>query len=154
MSTFGRTFAIEKITDQVLQENPWFKDLLSGWRPAGDALQPNMAEAPTLVASGQTPEEDPSGLRLAIREGYLNFYWGGSRSQKSDFGENGLQAKIHNKYVYGEKGNGQRYVTLTSAGLRDEETGKRDYEGLADLQGWIANANGTSTLAKRSGSST
>ena len=44
--------------------------------------------------------------------------------------------------VHGEKGSGQTYVTLTSAGLPDQETsGLRDYGGLAALRGWVANAN-------------
>jgi hypothetical protein len=69
MSTFGRTFAMEKITAQVLEENPFFKDMLLDWRPAA-------------------------------------------------------------------------YVTLTSAGLPDQETsGLRDYGGLAELHGSVANAN-------------
>jgi hypothetical protein len=143
MSTFGRTFAIEKITGRVLDENPWFKDMLVYWRPAGDALQRDMTDADKLVLSGPRLEEDPVRLRLAIRNGYLNLYRGGQSVAKIGFDSTGgLQARIHNKYVHGDKGAGQTYVTLTSAGLPDQETGRlRDYGGVAELHSWIINAN-------------
>lgn len=147
MSTFGRTFALEEIdgeiNDQVLEENPWFKDMLREWRPAGDARHRDMTEAHKLVSDGKTLEEDPKRLRLAIRNGYLNLYRGGQSVAKVGFDKGGgLQARIHNKYVHGDKGNGQSYVTLTSAGLRALKTNPlQEYRGLADLHGWIANAN-------------
>jgi hypothetical protein len=143
MSIFGRTFAVEKITGQVLAENPWLKDMLLDWRPAGDAVYRDMTDAHKCVSSGQMLEEDPRRLRLAIRNGYLNLYRGGQSVAKIGFGSSGcLQARIHNKYVHGEKGSGHTYVTLTSAGLPDQETsGLRDYGGLAALRGWVANAN-------------
>jgi hypothetical protein len=143
MSTFARKFPIELISDQVLVKNPWFTDMVLDWRPAGDAIQRDMTEAHKLVANGQMLEEDPRRVRLAIRKGYLNLYRGGQSVAEIRFGRvGGLQAKIHNKYVYGEKGSGQAYVALTSAGLLDKERGGcREYGGLADLHGWIANAN-------------
>jgi hypothetical protein len=56
------------------------------------------------------------------------------------FGRDGLQAKIHNKYVYGGNDTGQDYVTLTSKGFHDPNNGKPlPYNGLHDL---ISNANG------------
>jgi len=143
MSTFARTFSIELISDQVLRESPWFKDMLLNWRPAGDAIQRDMTEAHKLVANGQMLEEDSTRLRLAIRSGYLNLYRGGQSVAKIGFGSGGaLQARIHNKYIHGDTGSGQAYVALTSAGFLDKETGgRREYGGLADLDGWIANAN-------------
>jgi hypothetical protein len=143
MSIFGRTFAIQKITGQVLEENPWLKDMLLDWRPAGDAVHRDMTEAHKLVSGGKMLEEDPKRLRLAIRNGYFNLYRGGQSVAKVGFGSSGcLQARIHAKYVYGEKGGGQTYVTLTSAGLPNQETnGLRDYGGLAELHGWVSNAN-------------
>ena len=96
MSIFGRNFAVEKITDQVLAENTWLKDMLFHWRPAGDALRRDILE------------EDPRHLRLAIRNGYFNLYRGGQSVAKIGFGSNGrVQARIHNKYVHGKNGNGQ-----------------------------------------------
>jgi len=143
VSTFGRTFAIEEITDQVLEKNPWFKDVLREWRPAGDALHRDMTEAHKLVSNGKTLEEDPKRLRLAIRNRYLNLYRGGQSVARVGFDRGGgLQAQIHNKYVHGDKGSGQSYVTLTSAGLRAQKTNRlQEYRGLADLHGWIASAN-------------
>ncbi|MGD0922768.1 MAG: hypothetical protein ABSA70_13525 [Terriglobia bacterium] len=143
MSTFARTFPIEQINSQVLEENPWFKDMLLYWRPAGDALHRDMTETHKLVSSGQMPEEDPKRLRLAIRDGSLNLYRGGQSIAKVEFGSSGgLQARIHNKYVYGDKGSGQAYVTLTSAGLHDQETGRRrEYSGPTELDDWVSNAN-------------
>ncbi len=144
MSTFGRTFTIERITDQVLEENPWFKDMLRYWKPAGDAFHRDMTEAHKLVSNGQMLEEDPGRLRLAIRNGYLNLYRGGQSVAKIGFGNSGcLQARIHNKYVHGDKGGGQTYVTLTLHGdFPNQDTGGfRDYGGLAELRGWVANAN-------------
>ena len=35
MSTFARTFSIELISEQVLQENPWFTDMLLVTPPFG-----------------------------------------------------------------------------------------------------------------------
>ena len=104
MSTFGRTFAIEKITGQVLEENPWFKDMLLHWRPAGDALHRDMIDAHKLVSNGQMLEADPKHLRLAISNGYLNLYRSGQSVAKIGFGSGGdLQARIHNKYIHGDK---------------------------------------------------
>jgi hypothetical protein len=107
MPIFGRTFAVEKITDQVLEENPWFRDMLLDCRLAGDALQRDMSEAYKLALSGQMREEDPRRLRLAIRNGYLNLHRSDQSVAKVRFGTNGgLQARIHNKYIHGKKGSG------------------------------------------------
>jgi hypothetical protein len=143
MSTFARTFSIELISDQVLGENPWFTDMLLNWRPAGDAIHRDMTEAHKLVSNGEMLEKDPKRLRLAIRSGYLNLYRGRQSVAKIAFGSGGgLQARIHNKYTHSDKGGGQAYVTLRSAGFLDKETsGRREYRGLADLHRWIANAN-------------
>jgi hypothetical protein len=143
MPTFGRAFPIDQINDQVLEQNPWFEDMLRYWRPAGDALHRDMAEVNELVSSGQMPEEDPTRLRLAIRNGYFNLYRGGQSVAKVAFGgDGGLQARIHNKYVRGDKGIGKAYIILTSAALPDRETGRlRQYRGIADVRSWVSNAN-------------
>ncbi|MGH8094069.1 MAG: hypothetical protein ACREIF_11450 [Chthoniobacterales bacterium] len=143
MSTFARTFCIKRINDQVLEENPWFKHMLLYWQPAGGALRREMPQATELLTEGPPHEEDPERLRLAIRNDYLNLYRSGQSVAKIGFGRSGeLQARIHDKYIHGDKGVGQTYVTLTSAGLHDQETGRlREYGGVADLHGWVANAN-------------
>lgn len=143
MSTFARSFPIHLLDEKTIEESPWFRDMLLYWRPAGDALHRDMTEAHELVANGQMPEEDPKRLRLAIRNGYVNLYRGGQSVAKVDFGRSGrLQARIHNKYVDGDKGSGQAYVALTSAGFPDRQTGRlREYDSLAVLRGWVSNAN-------------
>jgi hypothetical protein len=137
MSTFGRTFAIEMITGRVLEENPWLEDMLRDWRPAGDAVRRDMSQAHKLVSSGQMLEEDPRRLRLAIRNGYINLYRGGQSVAKIDGSSGLLQARIHDKYVHGEKGGGQTYVTLMSAGLPT----RRQAGFGRELEVWVANAN-------------
>ncbi len=65
----------------------------------------------------RTDRKDEDHLRLAIRNGYLNFYRRGQSVAKVGFDRAGnLQAKIHNKYVCGAEGSGQSHITLTSAG--------------------------------------
>jgi hypothetical protein len=140
MATFKRKFPIKDLTKEVLEENAWFSDLLRHWRPAGEAAGaagPGNGEAP-LVRNCET-ESDPRYLRVAFRNGYMNFYRAGQSIAKVSFGRDGLQAMIHNKYVYGGNDTGQGYVTLTSKEFPERETGRLvPYKGL---QEWISNAN-------------
>jgi hypothetical protein len=124
MTIFDRKFHIERLSDCVFKENGWLSDLLQLWHPSGDAI------------GGPTDQEGKEDLRLAIRNGTLNFYRAGQSVAKVGFDDGGkLQATIHNKYVYGEQGSGQTYVTLNMTGVR------RKYNGLHDLRRWISNAN-------------
>jgi hypothetical protein len=143
MSTFGREFPVEKITEQVLEQNAWFKDMLSHWRPAGDALRRSMAVDNGDICTSPVAEQSPRHLRLAVRNGYINLYRDGQSVAKIDFAATRrLQARIHNKYVHGDNGSGQTYVALTSAGLPDWQTGQlRKYGGLSDLNEWIGAAS-------------
>lgn len=132
MTIFGREFPIERLSDAVFKENAWLCDLLSYWNPSGDAV------------GRRADQEDKEHLRLAIRYGYLNFYRAGQSVAKVSFDKEGkLQAKIHNKYVYGKRGSGQSYVKLTSAGFPKGLVGNQliRYGGAACLRGWISNAN-------------
>jgi hypothetical protein len=131
MTIFAREFPIERLSDAILEENGWLCDLLRHWHPSGDAIDRHMEQ------------EDAGRLRLAVRNGYLNFYRAGQSVAKVCFGRQGkLQAKIHNKYVYGKGGSGGSYVTLTSAGFPELGTGRlARYYGPACLRGWISNAN-------------
>src|SRR5688572_21749886 len=100
MTIFGRNFPVERLSGAVLEQNGWFCDLLRHWQPAGD----------TVGKDWHAPEEDPTQLRLAIRDGYLNFYRAGQSVARVGFdGGKKLQAKIHKKYVYGDKCNEQGY---------------------------------------------
>lgn len=64
-------------------EPHWFKDLLSLWRPSGH------------------PSGD-HGLRLAIRNGYLNFYRLGQSFARVAYVSGKLIAEVHYKYVLGD----------------------------------------------------
>jgi hypothetical protein len=151
MSSFARSFPVGSLTDAVVDSNPWFADLLRYWRPAGDALRRDLTAEEPLGSQGQIAEEDPKRRRLAIRDGYVNFYRGGQSVARVSFGhKGGLQARIHNKYIYGQGGSGQNYLTLTSAGIADRKiVGEKAYSGLADLRGWITHANDHTGAEKR-----
>lgn len=108
------------------ERDNWWKDLLSLWVPSG---QPAGAY----------------GLRLALRDGYLNFYRRGQSVARVCFGprRNGqveARMEIHAKYVWGEDAPG------TYARLRDREVTCKDvpsnaqYAEKKTLQEWIAKA--------------
>ena len=140
MVEFLRKFPFQKIEAKTLEDAPWFRDLLLCWRPAGDALQSGVSETNARLSSGETSQE--MHLRLAIRNNYLNFYRAGQSVAKVGFVNGRLTAKIHNKYVYGEKGEGQRYVTLAGSKLVDATKGtSKDYGGLFDLRAWMSVVN-------------
>ena len=77
-------------------ESHWFKDLLSLWRPSGHS-------------SGTT------GLRLAIRNNYLNFYRLGQSVARVHCVSGELRAYVHYKYVLGARSeySGPLYLRLT-----------------------------------------
>jgi hypothetical protein len=57
MTLFGRRFDRVDVLENVLsRQSHWWKDLLTLWRPSGQ------------------PTKEDYGLRLAIRDGYMNFY--------------------------------------------------------------------------------
>jgi hypothetical protein len=118
MSEFNRRFDLDQETLDA-PENAWFKDLLGRWLPAGNV--PGVASA--------------EHLRLAIRDGYLNFYRAGQSVANVKVVKNRLQWEIHNKYVYGpKKGRSPAYVKITG--------GRPDVEYHRDLlDRWIRNAN-------------
>src|SRR5216683_2373357 len=114
MSTFGRKFPMDCLSAVVLGENAWLCDMLAYWRPAGDQIGRYSGQQLASQALGQL-KENPKHLRLAIRNGYVNFYRGGQSVAKVDVDRRGKpRARIHNKYVYGNEGKGKDYVTLTS----------------------------------------
>jgi hypothetical protein len=127
MATFGRAFRTGRLCEAVLRENVWLCDLLRHWHPSGDAI-------------GKRPEQvSERHLRLAIRNGYLNFYRAGQSVAKVTFDRRRKpQAEIHNKYVY-DDGTGQDYVKLTSEGYRKRASEPwLPYEGPALLREWIS----------------
>jgi hypothetical protein len=104
-------------------EPHWFKDLLSLWRPSGHC-------------SGE------DGLRIAIRNGYLNFYRLGQSVARVEYLSGELVAYVHYKYVRVEPRPGMSkspYLRLTQNGVFFRETKVAIYEGLSTLRDWIAN---------------
>lgn len=104
-------------------EPHWFKDLLSLWRPSG-------------YCSGA------AGLRIAIRNGYLNFYRLGQSVARVYCVSGGLVADVHYKYVLGEplEYSGPLYLHLTKQGVFSRGTLVAAYEGPTTLHQWIAAA--------------
>jgi hypothetical protein len=106
-------------------EPHWFKDLLSVWRPSGHC-------------SGA------AGLRIAIRNGYLNFYRLGQSIARVACVSGSLIAEVHYKYVsLDEPQPGMSkspYLRLTTNGVFFQDTRVAAYEGLATLHKWIAAA--------------
>lgn len=86
---FARRFAIEK-----LQQSPnWWQELILRLKPSGEEL-------------GST------GLRLAVRDGYLNFYHQGQAIAKVVTNKSGeLCSEQHIKYVF-ESASSQKYTKL------------------------------------------
>jgi hypothetical protein len=104
-------------------EPHWFQDLLSLWRPSGHC-------------SGL------DGLRLAIRNDYLNFYRLGQSVARVYCGSGELVADVHYKYVLGARSgySGPLYLRLTAKGVFSQRELVATYEGLSTLRNWIANA--------------
>lgn len=94
MSVFVRRLG--EISAASAAENPWWNDLLRLWRPSGT-------------------DTGSHGLRLAVRDGYLNFYRLGQSIAKVEVGRKGaLRASVHTKYVTepGKAGFGEGYARL------------------------------------------
>lgn len=110
-----------------------FNDLLRGWVPAGDG-----------TAGGANARD---GLRLAIRRNYANFYLAGQSVAKVEFGQfpKCLKLTVHDKYVRGEKEQGQKTMQFVSGKPSDTP---------AIVADWIANARANAEAkakAKRDG---
>lgn len=148
MTDFSRKFPINCLNDTVLEKNSWFNDLLFRWHPAGDAVNIRPGNTESVFARDRASSKGEfQHLRVAFRKGYMNFYCGGQSIANVKFGRDGLQACIHEKYVYGLKCTGQRCVTLTSKGFPEQGTGQLvAYDGM---QEWISNANGKIGQEKR-----
>lgn len=102
-------------------EPNWFKDLLSLWHPSGHC-------------SGET------GLRLAIRNGYLNFYRLGQSVARVSCVSGELVADVHYKYVLDVPLPGMSkspYLRLNSEGVFFRGNRVVAYEGLSTLRQWI-----------------
>lgn len=100
MNTFIRQLNTALLTPEVVDFHPWFRDLLRLWRPAG-------VETETVNGS-------MAMLRLAIRNGYVNFYCGGQSVAKVNFGRDRFIGEIHHKYLPRRPDADPAYVRTTS----------------------------------------
>lgn len=128
-TVFGRSF---DISVAVRSRDKWWTDLLRLWRPAG-------------VEAGE------HGLRLAVRDGYLNFYRKGQsvgRIEVTPAGE--LTSYIHAKYVWPEQraALGSEYLRLQGDTLFRRQEPVARYEGAATLLAWIKTAESWSGKEK------
>lgn len=140
MTSFCRRFALERITDEVLERNSWLVDLLCAWQPAGDALLRSSSKNDGIT--GESGIANAKHLRLAIRNGYCNLYRAGQSIAELHFGRDKTpRASIHQHYVEGHSKE-QTYLTLSSGGLAYPKAMPfRRYSGRADLSDWITKAN-------------
>ena len=131
MAHFQRTLpprAFPTTRRLAFSSGSWMRDLLCEWAPSGT----------------------PGSLRLAVRNGYLNFYHFGQSVSKVEFPKRGetATASIHHKYV--RNAEGQTYLKIhTAEGL--DVTGRKTckWGGSAMLASWIAKAAGHANCEKR-----
>ena len=129
MTIFNREFDVNGVKGVLnAPENAWFRDLLKYWRPAGDLGD---TQAKPLVGADH--------LRLAIRDGYVNFYRAGQSVAKVMFTNGKLEARVHNKYVYGKKDGAQAYVKITEGGFTGAD-GSRVHYSDDLVHHWILEA--------------
>lgn len=114
---FGRSFDLEAASRC---EAEWWFDLLRLWRPSG-------------VEAGR------HGLRLAVRDGYLNFYRKGQSIGRIEVKGGELTSHIHAKYVWPEQQTtlGSEYLRLRGNTLFRRQEPVADYAGVTTLKGWI-----------------
>jgi hypothetical protein len=113
-------------------EPHWFKDLLFLWRPSG-------------YSSGEL------GLRLAIRNGYLNFYRLGQSVARVACVRKELVAYVHYKYVLGDLPgySGPLYLRLNANGVFSPEALGAAYEGSTTLNQWVGKAGAYAGVEKK-----
>jgi len=140
MSLFGRHVKGLEVLEKIAREpgDHWWKDLLALWRPSGQAC---------------ALEPGDFGLRLAIRNGYLNFYRMGQSVARVEVSRKGASARTHIKYVAPNlAGASQEYATLQGDWLvRPKGAGAIRYEGLSSLKSWIAAVDGSAVAPGYSG---
>lgn len=103
----------------------WWKDLLSLWKRSGEA-------------AGR------DGIRLAVRDDYLNFYSMGQSIALVGFGKDGPYAKVHHKYLI-DGAEGQRYLTLKGSRFHGARkvpvSGLTEFVGIEDVRDWVRRAS-------------
>lgn len=124
MASFVRKFDLDGFEEGLTSsgQEGWWNDLLTLWRPSGQ-------------------DSGTHGLRLAIRNNYLNFYRLGQSIARVGFNRQKQPTlAVHAKYVLPEAERqtvGQEYVVLAGSTLK--RTGGQDlpYDGIKTLKAWI-----------------
>jgi hypothetical protein len=127
MSNFTRGLSnpaldsLHRLTEQSGQN--WWKDLLTLWRPSGSVAERN-------------------GLRLAIRDNYLNFYSRGQSVALVRFTPAGeAYVETHVKYVFGPEEKTQDCARLEGTTIRHPKSeAQLSYKGESTLHEWIERA--------------
>jgi len=102
----------------------WWCHLLSLWVPSGK-------------------DAGASGLRLALRDNYLNLYRRGQSVGRVSFGPGpdgkvGATMNIHAKYIWG-KSAPARYVQLQDRAVTGKDLPSAPYAGRETLESWVKN---------------
>ena len=120
MSEFDRRLpdnAIPALEQLASKRAGWWPDLLTNWTPSGSF----------------------GGLRVAIREGTLNFYSKGQSIARISFGQGGENPTmyIHEKYVKECPSGKQKYIKLMKGEGSNKEGRVVPWGGSMMLQEWI-----------------
>lgn len=143
MSEFQRRLNLNVLSDAHMVAAPWLPELLRNWYPAGHAVPMVPWTAPLGCKKLEGPR--PLGMRLAIRNGYMNFYCGGQSIAKVALGRI-LAADSHAKYLTDAKVEGQHYLRLGADAAHVAEWMGRShsYQGVEKLfVEAVCTANGT-----------
>lgn len=128
MASFVRKFDLDSFEKGLINsgQGGWWKDLLTLWRPSGQ-------------------DSGTHGLRLAIRNNYLNFYRLGQSIARVGFNRQKQPTlAVHAKYVLPEAERqtvGQEYAVLAGTTLTRPGGQELPYEGIETLKAWIDAAN-------------
>ncbi len=125
--------ALEQLTALThCKDDNWWKDLLRAWVPAG--------------FGGENP------VRLAVRDGYLNFYLRGHSIARVGFGRDRRPfAETHIKFASpNDTERRKKYVRLDEGGFFLSSTRKLDwiYEAGTTVERWIERASKRGNLKK------
>ena len=106
-------------TRRLTGRSGWMRDLLAEWAPSGTS----------------------GSLRLAVRNGYLNFYHLGQSVSKVGFPvrRETATASVHHKYVI-QNASGQTYLKIHPSEGRDKKGECCEWGGPEMLCCWVANA--------------
>jgi hypothetical protein len=133
MGQFNRKFDVERLKSVGVPK--FFTDYLKLWAPAG--TQPDL--------------ESGRFLRLAVRDGYLNFYYQGQSIGKIEQQASGkLKLSVHEKYLRGT-GQGQNYAEMKDEDqlLSMKDSSSHKYEGTKSLRDWARESRRYSGFEKR-----